>query len=114
MHYTRELKKKLCDGICLNGWSTLKTANEYKVPIKTLEKWTTAYNKDNHCFDPIIETVTDFRFIKDSDNLNYVDLSNDELKDIIMKKDINKKSLYRERRWYGKKVYITFSKKNTK
>ncbi len=38
MHYTRELKKKLCDGICLNGWSTLKTANEYKVPIKTLEK----------------------------------------------------------------------------
>ena len=118
MHYTRELKKKLCDGICLNGWSTLKTANEYKVPIKTLEKWITAYNKDNHCFDPIIETVTDFRFIKDSDNFNYVDLSNDELKDIIMKKDIEIARLKKAYTVKGggteRKVYITFSKKNTK
>ena len=27
MQYNRDLKKKLCEGICLNGLSTLKTAN---------------------------------------------------------------------------------------
>lgn len=37
MQYNRDLKKKLCEGICLNGLSTLKTANEYNIPIKTLE-----------------------------------------------------------------------------
>ncbi len=51
MQYNRELKKKLCEGICLNGLSTLKTANEYNIPIKTLEKWITAYNKDNNVFN---------------------------------------------------------------
>lgn len=88
MQYNRDLKKKLCEGICLNGLSTLKTANEYNVPIKTLEKWVTAFNKDNHCFDPIIETVSDFRLIDESGNVNYEDLDSEELKTIIMKKDI--------------------------
>ena len=55
MKYNRELKKKLCEDICINHASTLKTANEYNIPIKTLEKWITAFNKDNHCFDPVIE-----------------------------------------------------------
>ena len=50
MKYNRELKKKLCEDICINHASTLKTANEYNIPIKTLEKWITAFNKDNHCF----------------------------------------------------------------
>ena len=27
MHYNIELKKKLCEDICINGKSTLKTAN---------------------------------------------------------------------------------------
>lgn len=31
--------------------STLKTANQFDIPLKTLENWITAYNKDNHCFD---------------------------------------------------------------
>ena len=26
-------------------------AREFNVPLKTVEKWITAYNKDNHCFD---------------------------------------------------------------
>ena len=56
MQYNRELKKKLCEGICLNGLPTLKTPNEYNIPIKTLEKWITAFNKDTHCYDPVIET----------------------------------------------------------
>ena len=31
--------------------STLKTAQQFDIPLKTLENWITAYNKDNHCFD---------------------------------------------------------------
>ena len=63
MKYNRELKKKLCEDICINHSSTLKTANEYGIPIKTLEKWITAYNKDIHCFDPIILVSNDFKII---------------------------------------------------
>ena len=50
--YSREFKKMICELICIQGNSTIKTAREYNVPIKTLEKWITAFNKDNHCFDP--------------------------------------------------------------
>lgn len=31
--------------------STMKTAKDLNIPLKTLEKWITAYNKDNHVFD---------------------------------------------------------------
>ncbi len=76
MKYNSELKKELCEKICLNKVSTIKTANEYNIPIKTLEKWINAYNKDNHCFDPIIETVTDIRIINNINNsIDYNDLS---------------------------------------
>ena len=118
MQYNRELKKILCHKICVNGDSTLKTANEYGIPIKTLEKWITAFNKDNHCFDPIIETVNDFKFINNPDVVDYNDLSNDELKKELMKKDIEiarlKKGYMVKEGGMGRKVFITFSKKNMK
>ena len=50
--YNNSLKKSLCESICFDGSSTIKTADEFNVPLKTLENWITAYNKDNHCFDP--------------------------------------------------------------
>ena len=31
---SRELKKKICENICINHFSTLKTANKYNIPIK--------------------------------------------------------------------------------
>ena len=37
--------------IIIQGHSTSKSAEEFNVPLKTLENWITAYNKDNHCFD---------------------------------------------------------------
>ena len=118
MYYSRELKKSLCEKICIHGMSTLKTANEYNVPIKTLEKWITAYNKDNHCFDPIIQTSNDFKLLDDPSNLDYNDLSNDELKKELMKKDIEiarlKKGYMVKEGGMGRKVFITFSKKNMK
>lgn len=118
MQYNRQLKKKLCESICIYGASTLKTANEYNIPIKTLEKWITSYNKDNHCFDPIIETSNDFSLINSFDSPDYNDLSIDELKNIIMKKDIEiarlKKNYTVKEGGTEKKVFVTFSKKNTK
>ena len=36
MLYDRELKKKLCEDICINHSSTLKTANECSGKYKTI------------------------------------------------------------------------------
>ena len=119
MHYSIELKKKLCEEICFNHASTLKTAEEYNIPLKTLEKWITAFNKDNHCFDPKIEFVNDFKIINNVSSIpDYNELSNDELKKMLMKKDIEiarlKKNYLVKQDGTGKKVFITLSKKNTK
>ena len=51
-HYSRDFKKMIVELINLQDHSTIKTAEEFSVPLKTLENWITAYNKDNHCFDP--------------------------------------------------------------
>lgn len=116
--YTIELKRKLCTDICLNGKSTIKTAREYNIPLKTLEKWITTFNKDNHCFDPKIEE-NDFKIV-DSPTIDssYDDLSVDELKRQLMKKDIEiarlKKGYMMKEGGMGEKVFVTFSKKNTK
>jgi plastocyanin domain-containing protein len=122
MKYKNSLKKKLCEMICINGKSTIKTANEYGVPLKTLEKWITAYNKNPHYFDEEI-IYNDFHIvsdlpIKENDDIDYSDLSNDELKDLLMKRDIEiarlKKNYQVETNGMGKKVFITFCKKNIK
>lgn len=52
MSYSRDFKKMTVELIKLQGHSTIKTAQEFNVPLKTLEKLITAYNKDEHCFDP--------------------------------------------------------------
>ena len=49
--YKRDFKKMICELIILQNHSTMKTANEFSVPLKTVENWITAYNKDNQCFD---------------------------------------------------------------
>lgn len=118
MLYNRELKKKLCEEICINHASTLKTANNYNIPVKTLEKWITAFNKDNHCFNPIIEVVNDFELINNIENTDQSELSSEELKTIIMRKDIEIARLKKAYTVKGggteKKVFITISKKNMK
>ena len=37
--------------VCVSKQSTIKTAKDLNIPLKTLEKWITAYNKDNKIFD---------------------------------------------------------------
>lgn len=118
MHYSSELKKKLCTDICINGESTIKTAKEYNIPLKTLEKWITSFNKDHHCFDPKFEIVNDFKLIDKPTVSSYDDLSNDELKKELMKKDIEiarlKKGYLVKEGGMENKVFVTFSKKNMK
>lgn len=43
--YTIDLKRKLCIDICIDGKSTIKTAEEYNIPLKTLEKWITVFKR---------------------------------------------------------------------
>ena len=117
--YSTSLKKKLCEDICFNHSSTINTARQYNIPLKTLEKWITAFNKDVHCFDSIDVPSTDFKFVKDiSPDDDYTNLSNDDLKKLLMKKDIEiarlKKGYLVKGGGTEKKVFITFSKKNTK
>ena len=118
MHYSTDLKKKLCEDICLHNHSTIKTAREYNVPIKTLEKWITAFNKDPHCFDPKIQFVNDFKILDNTSDPNYDDLSYQDLKKLLMKKDIEiarlKKGYLVKGGGMEKKVFITLFKKNTK
>ena len=120
--YKNSIKKKLCELICLNGKSTIKTADEFNVPLKTLEKWITAYHKNKHCFDKDV-LYDDFHIISDSPinnnyDVNYDELSNDELKTLLMKKDIEiarlKKNYQVVKDGMGQKVFITFFKKNMK
>ena len=49
--YKREFKQMTCELIVVQGNSTIRTAEQLSVPLKTVENWITAYNKDNHCFD---------------------------------------------------------------
>ena len=49
--YEKSLKKKIVNIICDQKNSTIKTAREYDIPLKTVEKWITAYNKDRTVFD---------------------------------------------------------------
>ena len=49
--YNLEFKKMAVE-LTKNGASTIKTAKDLNIPLKTFENWITAYNKDPHIFDP--------------------------------------------------------------
>lgn len=118
--YDNKLKKKLCTEICNHGKSTIKTAEANGIPLKTLEKWITAYNKNPLCFDfDNSSTVNDFHLLNSFDNNSLYDhMSNEELKLQLMKKDIEiarlKKGYLVEGGGMEQKVFVTLSKKNTK
>ncbi len=50
-YYSTEFKKMAAELVCISKQSTTKTAKDLNIPLKTLEKWITAYNKDNKIFD---------------------------------------------------------------
>lgn len=50
-YYSTEFKKMAVDLIHISKQSTIDTSKQLNVPLKTLEKWITAYNKNNKIYD---------------------------------------------------------------
>ena len=50
MKYSYEFKNYIVKRIVEQHYSTSLTAMEFNIPLKTLEKWITAYNKNPNCF----------------------------------------------------------------
>lgn len=54
--YDNNFKSMLVNLIVNEKHSTIKTAEQFDIPLKTLEKWITAYNKDNKVFNADYKT----------------------------------------------------------
>ena len=50
-YYSTEFKKMAVELVNIANESTIGTAKRLNVPLKTLEKWITAYNKNPKAFD---------------------------------------------------------------
>lgn len=48
--YSNLFKHEVCQLICEEGRSTLLTAEELGIPLKTVENWITAYHKNPECY----------------------------------------------------------------
>lgn len=48
--YPNNLKHTICQKICIEKASTSHTAKDYGIPLKTVEKWVTAFNKNPNQF----------------------------------------------------------------
>lgn len=49
--YETTFKQMIVRLICVERHSTIKTAEQFDIPLKTVENWITAYNKNNKVFD---------------------------------------------------------------
>lgn len=49
--YNNDFKAMVVNLIVNEKHSTIQTANQFDIPLKTLEKWITAFNKDNNVFN---------------------------------------------------------------
>ena len=49
--YNKNFKAMIINLIVNEKHSTLATAKQFDIPLKTLEKWITAYNKDHNVFN---------------------------------------------------------------
>lgn len=116
--YQKSLKKKVCEEICIEKKSTIRTAENYGVPLKTVENWITAYNRNAHCFDSEDDS-NGFKILGNTSITEaYDDFSTEELKLQLLKKDIEiarlKKGYLVKGDGQGEKEFVIFSKKNTK
>lgn len=50
-YYSNEFKKMATELVLIGKESTTSTAKRLNIPLKTFEKWITAYNKNNRVFD---------------------------------------------------------------
>lgn len=49
--YDNDFKSMVVNLIVNEKHSTIRTAEQFDIPLKTLEKWITAYNKDHNIFN---------------------------------------------------------------
>lgn len=49
--YDNNFKSMIINLIVNEKHSTIRTAEQFEIPLKTLEKWITAYNKDHNVFN---------------------------------------------------------------
>lgn len=49
--YDNNFKSMIINLIVNEKHSTIRTAEQFDIPLKTLEKWITAYNKDHNVFN---------------------------------------------------------------
>lgn len=118
VHYTNQLKQAVCEEICKQHNSTMETAEHYNVPLKTVEKWVTAYNKDSEYFtrktDVIPAAINKTYQSKKAERAfkKYGDMSNAELQLELLARDVELARLkkgYMVRKSGGKLEYGTFS-----
>lgn len=55
--WSKETKKKVTELICEAGESTGRVAEAMEIPLKTVEKWVTAYNKNPKVYDEDPENI---------------------------------------------------------
>ena len=117
-YYSNEFKKMAAELVIISKHSTMKTANDLHVPLKTLEKWITSFHKDPTCFDSPDNTPgIQFTESIQQEITSYDDLSKDDLKKILMRKDIEIARLKKGYLVKGSgqsREFVSFSKKNTK
>lgn len=54
--YDNNFKSMIVNLIANEKHSTIKTSKQFDIPLKILEKWITAYNKDNNVFNANYKT----------------------------------------------------------
>lgn len=115
--YSNEIKKEMCIKVCIKKESTIKTASEYNVPIKTFENWITAFNKNPSVFDEKGNKHYNVKLNTVDTNTDYSMLSREDLESLIMKRDIEISRLKKGYSVKGRgqeKEYIIYKMKNTK
>ena len=80
--YNNDFKAMIVDIIVSKKMGTSQTAIFYGIPLKTVEKWITAYNKDNSCFSS--DYLSDKQKIKALEKK----ISELETQNLILKKTI--------------------------
>ena len=115
--YSNLFKKELCEKFLNSTMSVRNFASSHNIPYKTFEKWELMYKENDKCFDDIEEgKIRPVSNIIDAKR-NYSNLSQDELLNELMLRDIELERLkknYSVQNISGKKAYVTFSRKNTK
>ena len=66
--YDKQLKAQVVHEICEEGKSTSKTALNYGIPLKTVERWVTIYHKDPNAFEEPSKNQSSEERVKELEN----------------------------------------------